>query len=90
MQCCGCWEASLVGDGVDAPRGVRARGCARIRAGAVLCGDVTRNRNRDRSVARSDGCVTLQGVKCNFKLRTLGILNLLALGALGPGLEVGI
>jgi hypothetical protein len=35
------------------------------------------------------GCVTLQGGKCNFNLRTLGILNLLALGALGPGLEHG-
>jgi len=38
----------------------------------------------------SVGCVTLQGGKCNFKLRTLGILHILALGALGPGLEFGI
>jgi hypothetical protein len=37
-----------------------------------------------------EGCVTLQGGKCNFNLRTLGILNILALGALGPGLEIGI
>ena len=36
------------------------------------------------------GCVTLQGGKCNFNLRTLGILNLLALGPLGPGLDFGI
>ena len=34
--------------------------------------------------------VTLQGGDCNFNLRTLGILNLLALGALGPGLDFGI
>ena len=32
------------------------------------------------------GCVTLQWGKCNFNLRTLGILNLLALGALGAGI----
>ena len=34
--------------------------------------------------------MTLQGGKCNFNLRTLGILNLLALGPLGPGLDFGI
>ena len=40
--------------------------------------------------SESLGCVTLQGGKCNFNLWTLGILNLLALGALGPGLDFGI
>ena len=35
------------------------------------------------------GCVTLQWGKCNFNLRTLGILNLGLQGALGAGSGIG-
>ena len=41
--------------------------------------------SRSRQVVRD-----YRGGKCNFNLWTLGILNLLALGALGPGLDFGI
>ena len=98
----GLLTAALAGTSVAAADDDDARAAAAASAGddaALVCEDAIVCRRFHQKLkgfnlylasSTSSGCVTLQGGNCNFNLWTLGILNLLALGALGPGLDFGI